>query len=53
MIAVAALSVAILALAPFAARLADWVRPAPSLKPVRVAGPNLAAFDACPAWGWA
>jgi hypothetical protein len=53
MLLIAAISTAIVALAPFAGRIADKIRPVPTLKPARIAGPNLAAFDAMSAaWGW-
>lgn len=51
---VATFAVCTLALAPFASRLADAIRPAPSLAPARVRGPHLTAFDLVGAdvWGW-
>jgi hypothetical protein len=56
MIFVALASLVSLALAPFAARIADAIRPCPRLAGHgRVCGPHVAAFDAgfAGAWGWA
>ena len=58
MFAIATFAIVTLTAAAFVGKIADALRPAPKLEPVRVRGPYLAAFDmadaiASNAWSWA